>query len=340
MSEAVGTVTNRMNLITRCRRLVGRVKLHPAHRLMVAVVGGSVVLVGIAMLVLPGPAILVIPLGLAILATEFLWARRWLKRARALLPNGDKQSAGFSWSTIRLIPHRRYLLILAVVFSLWWIALAIHPLYRNPWLLENALVLAGVALLAVFHRRLLFSRVSYTLIFVFMCLHQVGAHYTYSEVPYDAWFQHLTGRTLNSLVGWERNNFDRVVHFSYGLLLAYPVREIFLRVVNVRGFWGYFLPLDLTMSTSMLYELMEWATAAAFGGELGQAYLGTQGDEWDAHKDMALASLGAVIAMGATAAINWRLQRDFAREWVESLRVKHKAPLGEDEMARMARKPK
>jgi len=237
-----------------------------------------------------------------------------------------------------LIRHRSYLAILAVLFAILWVALAIHPLHRNPWLLENALALAAVALLAVFHRGLLFSRVSYTMIFVFMCLHQVGAHYTYSEVPYDVWFQKLTGRTFNSLVGWERNNFDRVVHFSYGMLLAYPVREVFLRVVNVRGFWGYFLPLDLTMSTSMLFELLEWGTAAAFGGELGQAFLGTQGDEWDAHKDMALASLGAVFTMGITAAINGRLQRDFAWEWAESLRVKHKAPYGEDELARMARK--
>jgi putative membrane protein len=236
------------------------------------------------------------------------------------------------------IPHRHYLLILAALFGMWWGALAIAPLHRHPWLLENAMVVAAVVLLAVYHRRLLFSRVSYTLIFVFMCLHQVGAHYTYSEVPYDVWFQKLTGRTFNSLVGWERNNFDRIVHFSYGLLLAYPVREVFLRVVNVRGAWGYLLPLDLTMSTSMLYELLEWGTAMAFGGDLGQAYLGTQGDPWDAHKDMALASLGAVIAMGITVAINWRLQRGFAREWVESLRVKDKAPHGEDELARMARK--
>jgi len=129
-----------------------------------------------------------------------------------------------------------------------------------------------------------------------------------------------------------------MVHFAYGLFLAYPVREIFLRVVNVRGFWGYFLPLDLTMSTSMLFELLEWAVVAVFGGGLGQTYLGTQGDEWDAHKDMALASLGALIAMCVTASINWRLQRDFAREWGESLRVKHKSPLGEDEIARMTRK--
>ncbi len=137
-----------------------------------------------------------------------------------------------------------------------------------------------------------------------------------------SWFEALTGRTFNSLVGWERNNFDRVVHFSYGLLLAYPIREVFQRVARLRGFWGYFFPLDITMSTSMLYELVEWGAAATFGGELGQAYLGTQGDMWDAHKDMAFASLGALIAMLITAAINVRLQRDFADEWNESLRVK------------------
>ena len=94
------------------------------------------------------------------------------------------------------------------------------------------------------------------------------------------------------------------MHFAYGLLLAYPIREVFLRIANVRGFWGYFLPLDLTMSTSMLFELIEWGAVLVVGGELGQAYLGTQGDEWDAHKDMALASLGALISMGVTAGIN------------------------------------
>ncbi len=124
-------------------------------------------------------------------------------------------------------------------------------------MVENSLVIPAAALFFLFHRQLLFSRVSYTLIFLFMCLHQVGAHYSYAEVPYDAWFESLTGRTFNSVVGWQRNNFDRIVHFSYGLLLAYPIREVFLRVADVRGFWGYFLPLDLTMSTSMLYELIE-----------------------------------------------------------------------------------
>jgi putative membrane protein len=240
----------------------------------------------------------------------------------------------------RLAPHRRYLLALGVVFALVFVALAIAPRERDAWLLENVLVIAFAAALAFSSRRFILSRVSYTLIFVFLCLHEVGAHYTYAQVPYDRWFEALTGRTLNGVLGWERNNFDRVIHFSYGLLLAYPVREVFLRVAAVRGFWGYFLPLDLTMSTSMMFELFEWAAAEIFGGELGQAYLGTQGDIWDAHKDMALASLGAVIAMLVTYALNRALQRDFNSEWAESLRVKDPQPLGEDEIARMLEESK
>ena len=238
------------------------------------------------------------------------------------------------------IPHRKYLVILSLIFAVWWLFLAIAPWHRDVWLTENMLVVPAMAFLVGFHRKLLFSRVSYTLIFTFMCLHQVGAHYSYAEVPYDMWFKNFTGETFNNFIGWQRNNFDRVVHFAYGLLLAYPVREIFLRVADVRGFWGYFLPLDLTMSTSMLFELLEWLVAELFGGGLGQAYLGTQGDVWDAHSDMALASLGALIAMLTTVFVNLRFQRDFNREWVESFRVKHKAPLGEDALAKMTRKHK
>src|SRR5512139_1037774 len=119
------------------------------------------------------------------------------------------------------------------------------------------------------------------------------------------------------------------------LLLAYPIREVFLRVADVRGFWGYYLPLDVTMATSMLYELIEWGAAVYFGGELGVAYLGTQGDPWDAQKDMALATIGGILAMLITAALNWRYQRDFAQEWADSLRVKDGTPLGEDELRRL-----
>ena len=232
--------------------------------------------------------------------------------------------------------HRTTLLTLYIVlFCIEFVWLAIEPHDRADWALENVLVLAAVVTLLATYRRLPLSNISYTLIFLFLCLHEVGAHYTYAKVPYDTWWHSLTGTTFNELMGWQRNHFDRVVHFLYGLLLAYPIRELFIRVANVRGFWGYFLPLDLTMSTSMIFELFEWGAAEFFGGDLGVAYLGTQGDVWDAHKDMALASLGAIVAMGVTLSINVYLQRDFAVEWAESLRVKGRQPLGEQAIAAM-----
>lgn len=233
--------------------------------------------------------------------------------------------------------YRRYVACLALAFATIWAVLAIDPLDRSDWALENVLVAGFCAGLAASWRHFRFSRLSYTLIFVFLCLHAIGAHYTYAKVPYDAWWQALAGHSFNSLWGWERNNFDRVVHFSYGLLLAYPIREVFLRVADARGFWGYFLPLEFTLATSATFELFEWIAAEIFGGDLGAAYLGTQGDVWDAHKDMALAICGAVAAMAVAAAVNRALQRDFSREWSESLRVKDPRPRGEEEIARMMR---
>lgn len=236
---------------------------------------------------------------------------------------------------IRAISHRNYFFALTFLFSIEFAVLAVEPHHRKDWALENALVVLFLAFLFLTMKRMPFSRISYTLIFIFLGIHEIGSHYTYSEVPYDAWFQAAFGTTFNELVGWERNNFDRIVHFLYGLLLAYPIREVYFRVARADGFWGYFLPLDFAMSTSMLYELIEWGAAEFFGGDLGIAYLGTQGDVWDAHKDMLLASIGALIAMLVTLGLNMRLQKDFAREWSRSLAVKHPRPLGEDEIARM-----
>ena len=196
------------------------------------------------------------------------------------------------------LPHRQFLLLLTALLAIEFVVLAIAPHDRKDWMLENALVVLFVGAMVATYRKLTLSRISYFLIFVFLSLHLIGAHYTYSLVPYDEWFRAVTGSSLKELVGWERNNFDRVVHFSYGLLLAYPVREVFLRVARLRGFWGYLFPLDITMSTSMLYELIEWGAAAVFGGELGQAFLGTQGDEWDTQWDMFLALVGAVVSQG------------------------------------------
>lgn len=233
------------------------------------------------------------------------------------------------------LAHQRYAKSLLALFLAIFVALAWSPSYRADWALENILVLVTLPFLVFSYRRLPLSRLSYTALFLFLVLHEIGAHYTYAEVPYDAWWETLFGRSFNSLLGWERNHFDRLVHFLYGLLIVYPTREIFLRVADARGFWGYLFPLLVVMSTSLLFELFEWGAALLFGGDLGMAYLGTQGDIWDAQKDSFLATLGALIATLGIAIVHRALDRDFGREWAESLRVKHPEPMGEVAIERM-----
>jgi putative membrane protein len=148
------------------------------------------------------------------------------------------------------------------------------------------------------------------------------------------------GVTLNSLFGFERNHYDRMLHFLFGLLLAYPIREVFVRIVNVKGFWSYYLPWDVTISFSVIFEFFEWGAATVFGGDLGVAYLGTQGDVWDAHKDMLLATIGGLITMCVVAFINWKFNRRFADEIAESLSVKQKTPLGEHRIRNWFRRKK
>jgi putative membrane protein len=229
-----------------------------------------------------------------------------------------------------LVPRTRieFRTKLLVIFAVWWTIWAFNPLFPSDWVTENILTVFFIPLLIVTRRWFRFSDLSYFLLFVFMLFHTVGAHFTYAEVPYEKWSGAL-GFSLNDLFGFQRNHFDRLVHFLFGLLFSYPVRELFMRVAQARGAWSYYLPVELVMSLSMLYELIEWGVSIVVGGDLGMAYLGTQGDIWDAHKDMALASLGAAIGMGIVAIVNWRMQRDFAREFAESIKVKDDTPLGE-----------
>ncbi len=235
----------------------------------------------------------------------------------------------------KLSAHDRFAVWLLMIFVVIWIAFAIDPWFRSDWLLENVIVFFAVPALMLMHRHMPLSKISYSLIFVFLCLHQVGAHYTYAMVPYDQWFDTLTGQGLSERLGWERNHYDRLIHLFYGLLITYPMREIVMRVSRVQGFWAYLLPLLVVISTSTLFELLEWGAAVVFGGDLGVAYLGTQGDVWDAQKDMLLATIGAVTTTLLVLGINYTLDRNFAQEWIESLRVKRRKPLGEVAVAEM-----
>lgn len=187
---------------------------------------------------------------------------------------------------------------LGAAYAVVWAIAAIDPLYPHDWLIENILVFIAVPLLALTYVRAPLSNIAWIGLFLFMCLHSTGSHYTYSEVPYDSWWQTLTGSTFNDMFGWERNHFDRAVHFCYGLLLTPAFAELLGRVVPARSrFWMAVVIACFLGMHAMVYELVEWAVAMIVAPELGAAYLGTQGDEWDAHKDMLLATVGNLITL-------------------------------------------
>ena len=195
-------------------------------------------------------------------------------------------------------PGARFPLILLLAFVAIWVALAIAPRYRQDWLLENVLVFVAVPVFVLTYRSLRFTNASYLALFVFFVLHEIGAHYTYSEVPYDAWFTAYLGFSPNHYFALSRNDYDRFVHAMYGLLMTPVANELFANRAAPRGLWRWVFPVTFIMSHSLIYELVEWFAAVHFGGNLGAAYLGSQGDPWDAQRDMLLASMGSILSMG------------------------------------------
>jgi putative membrane protein len=187
--------------------------------------------------------------------------------------------------------------VVFVIFVVLWLALAIQPVSRSDWMLENVMTLVGVALLLAFWRAGTLSQTSIMLALAFLALHSLGAHYTYSLVPYDDWSETVFGRSITDMTGSQRNQYDRLVHFSFGLLLAIPCHEWLVRSGFASNRAAWWITLLIAMAASHIYELIEWGAAMTFGGELGTAYVGTQGDEWDAQKDMALATLGALVGV-------------------------------------------
>jgi putative membrane protein len=172
-------------------------------------------------------------------------------------------------------------------YAIFWAALAVAPLDRFDWFLENLLVFATVPFLIRAYRRRPLSDVSYILIVLFYCLHTIGSHYTYSEVPIGYW--------VRDLLGLARNHYDRVVHFSFGLLLCYPLQEVIARSMRPRGNWSPAIAVMVVCTCSLAYETMEWIVAAIVDPDASLAFLGTQGDVFDAQKDSALAALGSII---------------------------------------------
>jgi len=181
-----------------------------------------------------------------------------------------------------------WLLSFIGIFLLIWGDSLIRTSDISNWMLENTLVFIFLFVLIVFYKKYQFSDLSFLLICIYLCMHVYGSKYTYAENPFGYWLKDTFNLT--------RNPYDRIVHFCFGFLLAYPMREVFLKWLNFPKWVAWALPIEITLSISGLYELIEWAVADIFFKEQGEAYLGSQGDIWDAQKDMFLAFLGAILA--------------------------------------------
>jgi putative membrane protein len=179
---------------------------------------------------------------------------------------------------------------LLVVVATWW-----RPAHPVEQALHHSLTVVGLVALVLVQRRRPLPYSSFLLILIFLILHSVAARWIYSFVPYDEWTQALFGFRLNEVAGWERNNFDRLVHLSYGLCFGPVLYRRFRDSALAR--WAGLLAVEVVLSTSALYELFEWGIAMMLAPGAAEAYNGQQGDMWDAHKDMSLATAGAVVAV-------------------------------------------
>ncbi len=156
--------------------------------------------------------------------------------------------------------------------------------------LENAAISVGVLMAAIAYRRgFIFSDLSYLLLFSFLCLHEWGAHFKYFDVPLGEW--------MKPLFHTQRNHFDRVAHFSFGLLFSYPMQEICMRVLKIGSRWRYYIPIECTLAFSAIYEMAEAGMAMILSPERGEEFVGMQGDIWDSQEDMFVALLGSIAAM-------------------------------------------
>lgn len=172
------------------------------------------------------------------------------------------------------------------IYILIWIIMAINPKYPEDWLLENILVFLFFPFVLWSDIKYKYTLLSIFFLLIFASLHSLGSHFTYAQMEY---FNFIT-----QFFGFERNHFDRVVHFLFGLLVFRILFEIITVYSNsVKS--SLFFTFSLVVCIATIYELLEWLAAVTFYPELGMAFLGTQGDIWDAHKDTLLACIGAFI---------------------------------------------
>ncbi len=203
-----------------------------------------------------------------------------------------------------LLPHDRFQKVLFVLFLAFFAASCVAPPYLEYLLMQHVPTVLGAFLLAYLSNRFVISRLSFASIILFLALHTLGARYLYSYVPYDVWTERLFGVSVSQTFGFERNHYDRLVHFSFGLLVAVPIQEVERRHLGLSVAVSSVLAIECIVATSASYELIEWFVAVIFTPDWADQFLGQQGDMFDAQKDMSLAASGAIVSIGILAVVN------------------------------------
>lgn len=180
-----------------------------------------------------------------------------------------------------------FLAIVITVVSVWS---GFNPTDRAVWYAEVMPIFVVFALLLLTYPRFQFSGLAYVLMSLWMIMHLIGAKYTFANVPFDWANQHLT------FLGEERNHFDRVAHYIIGFY-SFPMAEWLLRKRKCGLGVAFFFSLFFIMALAATYEIIEWQYAVIEGGNAGIEFLGSQGDIWDAQKDMLADTLGAITAL-------------------------------------------
>jgi putative membrane protein len=190
---------------------------------------------------------------------------------------------------IDLKPNKAVVFSLLAFYFVLSIILSINPIERQTWLVENATVWIFVgALMYLYLKKIRFSTLSYILASVFIFMHTIGGHYTFAQVPFD-WF--------TDFFGFSRNHYDRIAHFSIGLYAFLIMEWMTQAKLTLNRFILISYPILAIMSLAAFYELVEWVYASGTPDELAMAYLGSQGDIWDAQKDITADTLGAILAV-------------------------------------------
>ncbi len=184
-----------------------------------------------------------------------------------------------------------YPLLCLAIFCVAFTIGAYKPLYPQDWFLESILGSITVILLICTYKKFRFSNTSYTLLLIFLILQVIGSHYTYSETPIGFW--------IKDLFNLSRNHYDRLIHFLFGLLLYLPALELWQKLSHTtsKTLLNYSIPVIALIALGGSFEVIEWIVAIIVSPELGIAYLGTQGDVWDAQKDIAVKIIGSLMAM-------------------------------------------